>query len=195
MLQREKKRFAGTEEVSSVAAKGEKEVCGNRGSVQRCCKGRKRGLRERRKNPALLQRVKKRFAGTKEVSSVAAKGEKEICRHRGSVQRCCKGRKRDLQERRKNPALLQRVKKRFAGTEEESSVATKGKKEICRHRGRIQRCYKGRKRGLRERRKCPALLQREKKRFAGTEEKSSVAAKGKKEVCRHRGRIQRCCKG
>ncbi|MDG5788947.1 hypothetical protein QA612_15935 [Evansella sp. AB-P1] len=65
-----------------------------------------------------------------------------------------------MQEQRKGPALLQRVKIRFAGTED-----------------------------------SPALLQRVKKKFAGTEEEASVAAKGEKEVCRHRGRVQRCCKG
>ncbi|MDG5788949.1 hypothetical protein QA612_15945 [Evansella sp. AB-P1] len=32
----------------------------------------------------MLQRVKKRFAGTEEGSSVPAKGEKEVCRHGGS---------------------------------------------------------------------------------------------------------------
>ncbi|MDG5788946.1 hypothetical protein QA612_15930 [Evansella sp. AB-P1] len=40
-------------------------------------------MRAQRKGPAFLQRVKKRFAGTEEGSSVPAKGEKEICRYRG----------------------------------------------------------------------------------------------------------------
>ncbi|MDG5786214.1 hypothetical protein QA612_01835 [Evansella sp. AB-P1] len=44
--------------------------------------------------------MKKRFAGTGGVASVPAKREKEICRNRGSSQRSCKERKRDLQEQR-----------------------------------------------------------------------------------------------
>ncbi|MDG5786917.1 hypothetical protein QA612_05390 [Evansella sp. AB-P1] len=110
-LQRVEKRFAGTEEVSSVPAKSEKEVCGNRGSIQRACKEWKRDLQARRKCPAFQQRVKKRFAGTEEVSIVPAKSEKEVCGNRGSIQRSCKEWKRDLGAQRKYPAFQQKVQR------------------------------------------------------------------------------------
>ncbi|MDG5787360.1 hypothetical protein QA612_07620 [Evansella sp. AB-P1] len=47
-----------------------------------------------------------------------------------------------MQAQRKSPAFLQRVKKRFAGTEEGSSVAAKSKKENCRNGGKIPRSRK-----------------------------------------------------
>ncbi|MDG5786458.1 hypothetical protein QA612_03075 [Evansella sp. AB-P1] len=47
-----------------------------------------------------------------------------------------------MQEQRKRPAFLQRVKKRFAGTEEVASVPAKSEKEVCRNRGSVQRyCF------------------------------------------------------
>ncbi|MDG5786215.1 hypothetical protein QA612_01840 [Evansella sp. AB-P1] len=55
-------------------------------------------MQSQRKCPAFLQREKKRFAVTEEMSSVPAKREKEVCRNRGSSQRSCKERKRGLQE-------------------------------------------------------------------------------------------------
>ncbi|MDG5788971.1 hypothetical protein QA612_16055 [Evansella sp. AB-P1] len=48
-------------------------------------------MQAQRKDPSFLQRVKKRFAVTEEVSPVPAKSEKEVCRHRGSIPRACKG--------------------------------------------------------------------------------------------------------
>ncbi|MDG5787959.1 hypothetical protein QA612_10710 [Evansella sp. AB-P1] len=71
-------------------------------------------MRERRKDPLFLQRVKKEFAGTEEGSTVPAKREKEVCRHGGRIHCSCKERKRGLRERRKGPPFLQREKKRFA---------------------------------------------------------------------------------
>ncbi|MDG5787483.1 hypothetical protein QA612_08245 [Evansella sp. AB-P1] len=50
-----------------------------------------------------------------------------------------------MQAQRKKPSFLQKVKKRFAGTEEEASVPAKSEKEICRNRGRSQRSCKGSK--------------------------------------------------
>ncbi|MDG5786589.1 hypothetical protein QA612_03735 [Evansella sp. AB-P1] len=47
-----------------------------------------------------------------------------------------------MQEQRKNPPFPQREIKRFAGTEEESSVPANREKEFCRNRGRIQRSRK-----------------------------------------------------
>ncbi|MDG5786457.1 hypothetical protein QA612_03070 [Evansella sp. AB-P1] len=47
-----------------------------------------------------------------------------------------------MQEQRKCPPFLQRVKKRFEGTEEEASVPAKSEKEVCRNRGRGQRSCK-----------------------------------------------------
>ncbi|MDG5786587.1 hypothetical protein QA612_03725 [Evansella sp. AB-P1] len=47
-----------------------------------------------------------------------------------------------MQEQRKNPPFPQTLKKRFAGTEEESTVPTNIEKEVCRNRGRIQRSRK-----------------------------------------------------
>ncbi|MDG5788279.1 hypothetical protein QA612_12335 [Evansella sp. AB-P1] len=47
-----------------------------------------------------------------------------------------------MQAQRKWPAFLQRVKKRFAGTEEVASVPAKSEKEVCRHRGSGQRSCK-----------------------------------------------------
>ncbi|MDG5786778.1 hypothetical protein QA612_04685 [Evansella sp. AB-P1] len=108
------------------------------------------------------------------MSSVPAKRENEICRHGGRSQRSCKERKRDLQAQRKKPAFLQREKKRFAGTEEEASVPAESEKGVCGNRGSVQRSCKERKRGLQAQRKKPAFLQREKKRFAGTEEVAAL---------------------
>ncbi|MDG5786456.1 hypothetical protein QA612_03065 [Evansella sp. AB-P1] len=82
-------------------------------------------MQEQRKRPAFLQRVKKRFAGTEEVSSVPTKSEKEVCKHRGEV-----------------ASVPAKSKKRFAGTEEEASVPAKSEKEVCRNRGSVHRSYK-----------------------------------------------------
>ncbi|MDG5786646.1 hypothetical protein QA612_04020 [Evansella sp. AB-P1] len=43
-------------------------------------------------------------------------------------------------------------------------------------------------------RKEPLFLQKEKSRFAGTEEGAPVPVKGEKQVCRHRGRSHCSCK-
>ncbi|MDG5787984.1 hypothetical protein QA612_10835 [Evansella sp. AB-P1] len=63
-LQRVKKKFAGTEEGSTVPAKSGKEVCGHGGRIHCSCKEWKRSLRAQRKDPLFLQRVEKKFAGT-----------------------------------------------------------------------------------------------------------------------------------
>ncbi|MDG5789286.1 hypothetical protein QA612_17640 [Evansella sp. AB-P1] len=47
-------------------------------------------MQEQRKDPPFLQRVKKRFAGIEEGSTVPAKSEKEVCRNRGRIHRSCK---------------------------------------------------------------------------------------------------------
>ncbi|MDG5786590.1 hypothetical protein QA612_03740 [Evansella sp. AB-P1] len=49
-----------------------------------------------------------------------------------------------MQEQRKNPAFPQIEKKRFAVTEEESTVPAKRDKAVCRNRGRIHRSRKER---------------------------------------------------
>ncbi|MDG5787359.1 hypothetical protein QA612_07615 [Evansella sp. AB-P1] len=87
-------------------------------------------MQEQRKSPALLQREKKRFAVTEEVPSVAANRIKVAMREERTPKCCCKERKRDLQERRKCPALLQRVKKRIAGTEEATLQDRRQKGEV-----------------------------------------------------------------
>ncbi|MDG5786588.1 hypothetical protein QA612_03730 [Evansella sp. AB-P1] len=94
-----------------------------------------------------------------------------------------------MQEQRKNPPFTQREIKRFAGTEEESTVPANREKAVCRNRGRIHRFRKQRKRGLQAQRKDPLFPQTVKKRFAGTEEGSTVPANREKAVCRNRGRI------
>ncbi|MDG5787983.1 hypothetical protein QA612_10830 [Evansella sp. AB-P1] len=100
-----------------------------------------------------------------------------------------------MRARRKGPPFLQRVEKKFAGMEEGSTVPAKREKGVCGHVGRVHRSCKERKRGLQARRKDPLFLQREKKRFAGTEEVASVPAKSEKEVCRNGGSSPHSWKG
>ncbi|MDG5786647.1 hypothetical protein QA612_04025 [Evansella sp. AB-P1] len=75
-LQKEKSRFAGTEEGAPVPVKGEKQVCRDGGSRPCSYKRRKAGLQAQGKEPLFLQKEKSRFAGTGEEATVPTKGEK-----------------------------------------------------------------------------------------------------------------------
>ncbi|MDG5787982.1 hypothetical protein QA612_10825 [Evansella sp. AB-P1] len=86
--------------------------------------------------------MKKKFAGTEEGAPVPGKSEKEVCRNGGRSPRSWKGKKRGLQERRKIAPFLEKVKKKFAGTEEGRPVPGKSEKEDCGNRGRSPRSWK-----------------------------------------------------
>ncbi|MDG5787431.1 hypothetical protein QA612_07980 [Evansella sp. AB-P1] len=92
--------------------------------------------------PPFLEREKKRIAGTEEGRPVPGKSEKEVCRNGGRSPRSWKGKKRGLQEQRKVPPFLERVKKRFAVTGEDRPVPGKSEKEICGNGGSCPRSWK-----------------------------------------------------